>query len=45
MAEATFRTPPPGADPVIGANKRDVDRALLRENLKLSPEERGRVEH
>jgi hypothetical protein len=28
------------ADPVIDAYKKDVDRTLLRENLKLSPEER-----
>jgi len=27
-------------DPVIEAYKRDVDRTLLRENLKLSPEAR-----
>jgi hypothetical protein len=27
-------------DPVIEAYKRDVDRTLLRENLKLSPEGR-----
>ena len=27
-------------DPVIEAFKKDVDRTLLRENLKLSPEER-----
>lgn len=27
-------------DPVVDAYKRDVDRTLLRENLKLSPEER-----
>ena len=27
-------------DPVIEAYKKDVDRALLRENLKLTPEER-----
>ena len=27
-------------DPVIEAYKRDIDRTLLRENLKLSPEER-----
>lgn len=27
-------------DPVIEFYKRDVDRTLLRENLKLSPEER-----
>ena len=27
-------------DPVIEVYKRDVDRTLLRENLKLAPEER-----
>jgi hypothetical protein len=27
-------------DPVIEAYKRDVDRTLIRENLKLTPEER-----
>lgn len=27
-------------DPVIEAYKRDIDRTLLRENLKLTPEER-----
>jgi len=27
-------------DPVIEAYKRDVDRTLVRENLKLSPEQR-----
>jgi hypothetical protein len=27
-------------DPVIEAYKRDVDRTLLRENLKLTPEQR-----
>lgn len=27
-------------DPVIEAYKRDVDRTLLRENLKLTPERR-----
>jgi hypothetical protein len=30
------------SDPVVDAYKRDVDRTLLRENLKLSPEERLR---
>ena len=30
------------ADPVIEAFKRDVDRTLLRENLKLTPDERLR---
>ena len=29
-------------DPVIEAFKRDVDRTLLRENLKLTPEQRLR---
>ena len=29
-------------DPVIEAYKRDIDRTLLRENLKRSPEERLR---
>ena len=29
-------------DPVIEVFKRDVDRTLLRENLKLSPDERVR---
>jgi hypothetical protein len=28
-------------DPVIEAFERDVDRTLLRENLKLTPEERA----
>lgn len=27
-------------DPVVDVYKKDVDRSLLRENLKLSPEER-----
>jgi hypothetical protein len=30
------------SDPVIELYKRDVDRTLLRENLKLTPEERVR---
>ncbi|HZU37891.1 MAG TPA: hypothetical protein VFA18_18360, partial [Gemmataceae bacterium] len=30
------------ADPVIELYKKDVDRTLLRENLKLTPEERIR---
>jgi hypothetical protein len=29
-------------DPVIEAYKKDVDRGLLRENLKLTPDERLR---
>ena len=29
-------------DPVIEAYKKDVDRTLIRENLKLTPEERSR---
>jgi hypothetical protein len=28
------------ADPVIDAYKKDIDRTLLRENLKLTPQER-----
>jgi hypothetical protein len=28
-------------DPVVEAYKKDLDRTLLRENLKLSPEQRG----
>jgi hypothetical protein len=30
----------PAPDPVIEAYKKDIDRTLLRENLKLTPEER-----
>ena len=30
----------PAPDPVIAAYKKDIDRTLLRENLKLTPEER-----
>jgi hypothetical protein len=33
--------PAASPDPVIEAYKKDVDRTLLRENLKLSPQERG----
>jgi hypothetical protein len=29
-------------DPVIEAYKKDIDRTLIRENLKLTPTERGR---
>lgn len=29
------------SDPVIDAYKKDVDRTLLRENLKLSPQQRS----
>ena len=32
-------------DPVIEAFKKDIDRSLLRANLKLSPEERVRKMH
>lgn len=31
-----------GNDPVIEFYKKDVDRTLLRENLKLTPDERAR---
>jgi hypothetical protein len=34
--------PPDYSDPVIDAYKKDVDRTLLRENLKLTVEERFR---
>ena len=34
--------PPIVPDPVIEAYKKDIDRTLLRENLKLSVEERFR---
>jgi hypothetical protein len=35
-------SPPYEPDPVIEAYKKDVDRTLIRENLKLSPDERMR---
>ena len=35
-------TPPIKPDPVIEAYQKDIDRTLLRENLKLFPEERIR---
>lgn len=31
-----------GTDPVVDAYKKDIDRTLIRENLKLTPEERLR---
>jgi hypothetical protein len=31
-----------GPDPVIDAFKKDIDRTLIRENLKLTPDERVR---
>ncbi len=37
---AAMKPPPP--DPVIEFYKQDVDRTLLRENLKRTPEERLR---
>ena len=39
MAPQPVRLDP---DPVIEAYKKDIDRTLLRENLKLTPEERLR---
>lgn len=30
----------PAKDPLIEAYKRDIDRTLIRENLKLTPEQR-----
>jgi len=38
--ELVERLPPITPDPVIEAFKKDVDRTLLRENLKLTPEQR-----
>jgi hypothetical protein len=32
----------PGPDPVVEAYKKDIDRTLIRENLKLSVEDRFR---
>jgi hypothetical protein len=37
MFETDTELPP---DPVIEAYKKDVDRTLIRENLKLTPEQR-----
>ena len=37
-----YELPPITPDPVIEADKKDVDRTLLRENLKLSVEDRIR---
>jgi hypothetical protein len=42
VTRATDLAPPDYHDPVIEAYKKDVDRTLLRENLKLSVEERIR---
>lgn len=42
--DATCKSEGRGAlqDPVVEAYKRDIDRSLLRENLRLTPEERIR---
>jgi hypothetical protein len=42
VARPTELAPPDYRDPAIEAYKKDVDRTLLRENLKLSVEERIR---
>ncbi len=42
VATSTTLAPPDYHDPVIEVFKKDVDRTLLRENLKLSVEERLR---
>jgi len=34
--------PRPGRDPLVEAYKKDIDRTLIRENLKLTVEERFR---
>lgn len=40
MSNARNPRPPLPVDPVIEAYKKDIDRTLLRENLKLTPEQR-----
>lgn len=35
--------PPASGDPVVDAYKRDIDRTLLRENLKRTPDQRIRA--
>ena len=40
MTDASRRTECFGPDPVIEAYKRDVDRTLIRENLRLTVEQR-----
>jgi hypothetical protein len=42
MSDPLPLPPPDFSDPVIEAYKKDVDRTLLRENLKLTPDERFR---
>jgi hypothetical protein len=42
QAMADKLAPPDIYDPVLEVYKRDVDRTLLRENLKLTPDERVR---
>jgi len=42
MASTTDLAPADFQDPVVEAFKKDVDRSLLRENLKLTPAERSR---
>lgn len=37
--------PPGRRDPVVEVFKKDIDRTLLRENLRLTPEERLRKLH
>lgn len=46
MSHAGSGTPPaaaPSRDPVVEAYKRHIDRTLLRENLRKTPEERVRA--
>lgn len=42
MAKPTSPTESIRPDPVIEVYKKDIDRTLLRENLKLTPDERLR---
>jgi hypothetical protein len=39
---AVKKVPRPDPDPVVEAFKKDIDRTLIRENLKLTVEERFR---
>jgi hypothetical protein len=41
MSDSSSTTPPPhDPDALIAAYKRDIDRTLLRENLRMTPEHR-----
>lgn len=40
MSNDVEHAPPHWLDPIIDAYKKDIDRTLIRENLKLTPEQR-----